>query len=138
MLEQKAIQAKINLITVPIDLTDEQTISQAVEFVKKDLPADIKLWSLINTPSEHNEYDDNHLDTFKSVMELNYLSEIRCTHAFIPLIKKSKGGRIAITKSISEELILRWGNTQVPKTALNTFLEQLAYVYPFICFEQYN
>lgn len=56
--------------------------------------------------------------------------------AFIPLLKKSKGGRIAITKSISEELILRWGNTQIHKTALNSYLEQLEYVSYFSHFLQ--
>jgi NAD(P)-dependent dehydrogenase (short-subunit alcohol dehydrogenase family) len=104
------------------------------------MPIDTKLWGLINTPHEHTKYDLNELEEFKFAMESSYLSEIRCIHvsskfkypyyptlqAFIPLVKMSRGGRIAITKNILEELILKRKNIQVYKTALSSYLEQLS------------
>lgn len=72
---------------------------------------------------------------------LLYLARIRCIHvntsifkytkhftfqAFIPLIKKSRGGRIGI--SLSDELILKWNSAKAHKAALYSYLEHLAYV----------
>lgn len=73
-METLAQQNETRLIPVPLDMKDEQTITQAVEFVRKDLPANIKLWALINTPNEHKNHDPQQSEEFQPVA----MEEINC------------------------------------------------------------
>lgn len=80
MIEKEAEKLNIDITTIHFDI---EVLSDALEFVKRDLPTDTKLWALINTPNEYNSNYSHQLEEFKSAMELNYLSEIRCTHASV-------------------------------------------------------
>ncbi|KAI6186332.1 Short-chain dehydrogenase/reductase family 9C member 7 [Aphelenchoides besseyi] len=129
-LEEAARYAKGRLVAVQFDITSTESVESAVEFVRNDLPPKTKLWALLNTneqPHVESPEDRQSNDEFKLLMELNYCGGVRCTHAFLPLIKSSRG-RIGIIQQISGNLLMPWGSTfaGAHKMALGTYIEFIA------------
>ncbi|XP_056421341.1 D-beta-hydroxybutyrate dehydrogenase, mitochondrial-like [Hyla sarda] len=77
-----------------LNVCSEEEITQAVEFVKKNLEDPNKgLWGLVNNAgiSTFGEVEFTSLDTYKEIAEVNLWGTIRVTKAFLPLIRQGKG-----------------------------------------------
>ncbi|XP_069831178.1 D-beta-hydroxybutyrate dehydrogenase, mitochondrial-like isoform X2 [Dendropsophus ebraccatus] len=77
-----------------LNVCSEEDVTQAVEFVKKNLEDPEKgLWGLVNNAgmSTFGEVEFTSIDTYKQIAEVNLWGTIRVTKAFLPLIRQSKG-----------------------------------------------
>ncbi|KAE9550958.1 hypothetical protein FO519_005819 [Halicephalobus sp. NKZ332] len=99
-LEKEAKGSPGRLITVPLDITKDDSVKAAAETVKKLLPADEQLWGLVNNAGIFNCYGPDawtSIQDYKDAFEINTLGHIRCVHAFLPMLKKSKGRIVTVT-----------------------------------------
>ncbi|ELT96200.1 hypothetical protein CAPTEDRAFT_5213 [Capitella teleta] len=94
----------INLKPVRIDVSNKKSITEAVQWVKGQLPEGKGLWGLVNNagiPGSHiGPMDWLTLDDHREVFDVNYFGLVAVTEAFLPLLKKEKGSRIVNTASI--------------------------------------
>ncbi|KAI6177562.1 hypothetical protein M3Y97_00920900 [Aphelenchoides bicaudatus] len=108
-LEKEAKRQKLNakFHAIKLDVTKDESVKQAVDYVKEALKGK-GLHALVNNAgiAGQNGWDDwMTLDSYRICWEVNTLGLIRMTHAFKPLIKKSKG-RIVNTASICGRISL--------------------------------
>uniref|UniRef100_A0AC34QU15 Uncharacterized protein n=1 Tax=Panagrolaimus sp. JU765 TaxID=591449 RepID=A0AC34QU15_9BILA len=99
--ETKNLPGKV--VTLPLDITKDESVKDAAEKVKKLLGKDDQLWALVNNAGVFNCYGPDawtSIQDYKDAFEINTLGHIRCVHAFLPLLKKSKG-RIISTTSVA-------------------------------------
>ncbi|KFM74352.1 D-beta-hydroxybutyrate dehydrogenase, mitochondrial, partial [Stegodyphus mimosarum] len=85
---------------VPLDITDERSVSQAIEDVQRHLQEKGKeLWALINNAGVcvYGEFEWQTWNQCQKQVEVNFLGTMRLTKAFLPLLRKSKGRVITIT-----------------------------------------
>jgi NAD(P)-dependent dehydrogenase (short-subunit alcohol dehydrogenase family) len=77
-----------NLISVKLDVTNQQEIDYVVERIEKENPDG--LFCLINNAGiiHHGPIDWTSIDTFRYIMEVNYFSVITVTKSCLPLLKK--------------------------------------------------
>jgi len=99
------LDAKLHAI--PIDVTNDESVNKAVEYVKSVLK-NKGLHGLVNNAgiAGQNGWDDwMTTKSYQICWEVNTLGLIRMTHALKPLIKKAKG-RIVNTASICGRISL--------------------------------
>ncbi|XP_066995756.2 D-beta-hydroxybutyrate dehydrogenase, mitochondrial [Anabrus simplex] len=90
-----------NIHVVQLDVSSDEEIRIAVEYVKKHLPSN-GLWGVVNNAGiftfGHVEWCS--IDTAKSVMNVNVWGTLRIIKAFLPLVRQTKG-RIVNVGSVS-------------------------------------
>ena len=78
-----------------IDVTSDDSVKQAVETLSGKISAlDVLVNNAGIMAAGFTPALEETLDTFKATYEVNVYGLVRATNAFIPLIKKSKSGRI--------------------------------------------
>lgn len=86
---------KGQLYTLQLDVTSQASVDSAKSFVTKILKEqNSKLWGLVNNAgifSIHGPDDWCSVDEYASSLNVNTLGAVRMCHAFVPLIKKSRG-----------------------------------------------
>ncbi|KAI3421217.1 Protein CBR-dhs-20 [Globodera pallida] len=89
------------LKSVPLDITNDKSVKEASEFVRKDLSSgNNELWGLVNNAGIFSCYGPDawtSIEDYKLSMEVNCWGTIRCCQAFLPLIKRSKGRFVSIS-----------------------------------------
>ncbi|GAB6033693.1 hypothetical protein CHUAL_000011 [Chamberlinius hualienensis] len=85
-------KASSRLKTVEIDITNQDSVDRAKEFIENDLSGK-ELWGLVNNAGilGNINFQLATVDDYKKVMDVNFFGSIRVTEAFLPLIKRSKG-----------------------------------------------
>ncbi|GAB6023067.1 hypothetical protein CHUAL_007158 [Chamberlinius hualienensis] len=122
------LQAKTSsrLKTVILDITDQNSVDKAKQFIESDLPPGINLWGLINNAGIIGNLifglSDN--KDFRKTMEVNFFGSIRVTEAFVSLIKKSKG-RIINVSSIAGRMSIGVEAYTSSKHALTVYTDGL-------------
>jgi len=99
-LEKDAKGYPGRLVSVPLDITKDDSVKAAAETVKKLLPSDETLWAIVNNAGVFNCYGPDawtSIKDYQDAFEINTLGHIRCVHAFLPMLKKSKGRIITVT-----------------------------------------
>jgi len=99
--KQNLLSEKLpNLIPFDLDITNQDSINNAVKLTKKYCK-EYPLWALINNAGigSLGLIDLVPVDTFRTVLEVNFFGHVSITQQLIPLLKKSKG-RIINTASI--------------------------------------
>lgn len=94
-------QTSSRLRVVQVNVTDQSSIRNAVESVKRILPKSTGLWGLVNNagiqvlhaPLEFQSYEAIH-----KCISVNLFGAIEVTKAFLPLVRKAKG-RVVYTSS---------------------------------------
>lgn len=89
-----------------MNVTRDEDVAHALDFVTTHLPKDEGLWGLVNNagvlgplcPVEWNTLDD-----FETVYAVNAMGTIRVTMAFLALVKKAKG-RIVNASSVAARI----------------------------------
>lgn len=129
-IEEESKGLKGRIIGVPLNIVDDESVRKAAEFVEKNLPAGTKLWALLNNAGVFNTYGPAEwctIDEYKAGMELNFYGAVRCTHAFLPLIKQSKG-RVGSTTSVSGRLGTPGATPySSAKFALSSYMEAISF-----------
>lgn len=84
-----------------IDVTDQESINKAKDFIEKDLPSGQGLWGLVNNAGIFGNmcFDFSTIEEYQQLMDVNFYGPIRVTQTFLPLIKKARG-RITTTISV--------------------------------------
>ncbi|KAF1751292.1 hypothetical protein GCK72_017846 [Caenorhabditis remanei] len=87
--------AKGHLYTIQLDVTNQASVDAAKQFVVKVLDEQkAKLWGLVNNAgifSIHGPDDWCSVDEYSTSLNVNTLGAVRMCHAFVPLVKKSRG-----------------------------------------------
>lgn len=113
-----------------LDVTKEESIHEAAEYVKNELE---NLDILINNAAVHYDSDqqasDANLNIVEEALDTNLLGPWRVCKAFVPIMKKNKYGRIVNVSSQSGSIQSMGASTPaygVSKAALNAFTVKLA------------
>uniref|UniRef100_A0A915Q3J7 Uncharacterized protein n=1 Tax=Setaria digitata TaxID=48799 RepID=A0A915Q3J7_9BILA len=116
------------LIPVNIDVTNEESVKNAASFVKRSLETGIKLWALVNNAGSMGVYGYDQwctVDEYAKDLDVNTLGVIRVTHAFIPLLKESRGRVITITSVCGRLALSGIGPYTVSKFATEAYINIL-------------
>jgi NAD(P)-dependent dehydrogenase (short-subunit alcohol dehydrogenase family) len=123
-------QGGLKVIPVQFDVTDQQSIDAAKLMVEERFG---RLDVLVNNAAilydEWQRAENANLETVREAFETNTLGAWRMCHAFIPLLRKSRHGRIVNVSSESGSLTVMGGGTpaySVSKAALNALTRMLA------------
>jgi len=83
---------------VQLDVTNDQQIKDALEYVKKNLPK-LGLWAVVNNAGLNflGELELTTMEQYKRVIDINLTGVIRITKTFLPLVIQSKGRVINVT-----------------------------------------
>ncbi|KAH7715689.1 DHS-16 protein [Aphelenchoides avenae] len=100
-LTAKAKRLSGTLHVLPLDVRDEDSVRAAAKYVQEHLTGGQYLWAVVNNagvlpmcPDAWSDMSDIH-----QAMNVNCYGMIRVTHAFLPMLKKSKG-RVVSASSI--------------------------------------
>jgi len=88
------------LWTVRLDVTDQSSVDNALDFVKQELGPGKGLWALVNNAGAlgvGGPDDWMTVDDYQRALDVNFLGVVRMTHAFKPLLKKERGRLVIIT-----------------------------------------
>ena len=79
------------------DMSEETSTNKFIKQVESDGPTDILINNVGASPSRNFLYMSD--DDWRSLHELNLLSAVRCTRAFLPHMRKQKWGRVIMISS---------------------------------------
>ncbi|GFR15099.1 d-beta-hydroxybutyrate dehydrogenase, mitochondrial [Trichonephila clavata] len=81
-----------NLKIIPLDVTKENDVEKAVEFVKNSLGM-YDLWAIVNNAGIQKGFtvEFTRFADFRDCMEVNAFGHLRMIHGFLPLLRQSKG-----------------------------------------------
>ncbi|KHN81636.1 17-beta-hydroxysteroid dehydrogenase type 6 [Toxocara canis] len=101
-LYEDAKQLPGDLDIVHLDVSSDQSVQKACEYVKSKLTDGKQLWAVVNNAGifVYGPEDWCNIDDYKLAINVNALGVIRVTHAFKRLLKQSKG-RIVTTASVA-------------------------------------
>ncbi|KAM3717670.1 3beta-hydroxysteroid dehydrogenase [Dirofilaria immitis] len=127
-IEEIAKNTVGKLIPIPIDVTDEKSVRNAVRLVQDNLESKLKLWALVNNAGILGiyGYDDwCTVEEYSKDLDVNTLGVIRVTHAFMPLLKQSRGRVITITSICGRLPLPGIGPYTVSKFATEAYINIL-------------
>ncbi|KAF8783425.1 D-beta-hydroxybutyrate dehydrogenase like protein [Argiope bruennichi] len=128
-LELKSICSK-RLHIVPMDITNDEQVRKAVEYVEANLPPRERgLYCLVNNAGIL-AYTDFELMTFRmceEIINVNLTGTIRVTKHFLPLICRSPGRIVTITSIHARSLYPRTSLYTATKYAQEGFFSSLRY-----------
>ncbi|GAB6021618.1 hypothetical protein CHUAL_004203 [Chamberlinius hualienensis] len=121
---QNATSSKLK--TVIIDITNDESVNEAKNFVEADLPEGTNLWGLVNNAGiiGCTFFPYCNLNDFRDPMDVNFFGTIRVIEAFLPLIKRSKG-RIINVCSVAGRVALCFDSYSCSKHALVVYTDGL-------------
>uniref|UniRef100_A0A7E5A0S6 17-beta-hydroxysteroid dehydrogenase type 6 n=1 Tax=Panagrellus redivivus TaxID=6233 RepID=A0A7E5A0S6_PANRE len=104
--ESKDLPGKV--LPIPLDITSDESVKNAANLVKSKLRPGQTLWALVNNAGHFTSYGPDAwtpIDKYKFSLDVNAFGHVRCVHAFLPLLKQSKG-RIVTASSIAGRVAL--------------------------------
>lgn len=88
-----------SIITLPLDVTREDSLHEAVNIVRRHLPAgEDGLWSVINTAGVclKGRLESQDSCQWDTVLKVNVVGTLRTARAFLPLLRTAKGRFLTI------------------------------------------
>ncbi|WKY13123.1 hypothetical protein Q1695_004161 [Nippostrongylus brasiliensis] len=88
------------LHTVSLDVTSDESVKNAKEYVENNLKHGLQLWGIVNNAGVFSCYgpdDWTSVSDYQKAAEVNTFGVIRVTQAFKRLIKKSNGRIVAVS-----------------------------------------
>ena len=125
-LQELTDKEKLPITIIPMDVTDEQSVQDAIAFV---MEKEGKIDVLVNNAgvASWGAVEELPLDAFRTDMETNYFGAIRCIKAVIPAMRQRKAGCIINVTSIAGKLYSNFHATYcASKAAMEAFSESLA------------
>ncbi|KAK0426428.1 hypothetical protein QR680_009704 [Steinernema hermaphroditum] len=98
--ESLRAESKGKVVTLPLNVTDDDSVKQAAETVEKSLKTGVDFWALVNNAGVFTCYGPDDwctIEDYKYSYDVNTLGIVRTTHAFKPLLKRSRGRIITVT-----------------------------------------
>jgi NAD(P)-dependent dehydrogenase (short-subunit alcohol dehydrogenase family) len=91
-----------NVVTFLLDVTDEQSISNAVQLVKEQLKGEA-LWGVVNNAGIFAGFfiELTKVSAFKKVFDVNTFGMFRVTQAFAPLLRRGEQSRLVNITSVA-------------------------------------
>ncbi|GGU16109.1 short-chain dehydrogenase [Lentzea flava] len=89
----------VNVIVVPLDVTSEESVSDAVRLVRKHTDRLDVLVNNAGAPGKIVPPADATADELRSVYETNVYGPVRVTHAFLPLLLAADHPRVVMVSS---------------------------------------
>ncbi len=131
-LQQLADKEKLPIMVLPMDVTDEQSVQDAIDFV---MAREGHIDVLVNNAgiASWGAVEELPMDAFRADMETNYFGAIRCIKTVLPSMRERKAGCIINVTSVAGKLYSNFHSTYcTSKAALEAFSESLAQeVIPF-------
>nr|XP_037286420.1 LOW QUALITY PROTEIN: short-chain dehydrogenase/reductase family 9C member 7-like [Rhipicephalus microplus] len=95
-------------VIAPMDVTSDRQVQDAVQQVKKILASE-DLWALVANAGViwATELEWGSLEPMRRMLEVNAVGVARTVRAFLPMVRRAKGGRVVITTSL-------WGYFSIP------------------------
>uniref|UniRef100_A0A915ENR4 Uncharacterized protein n=1 Tax=Ditylenchus dipsaci TaxID=166011 RepID=A0A915ENR4_9BILA len=94
-LAEETQNSKHPAVVLSLDVAKDDSVNQAAKLVKEHLAkVDHELFAVVNNAgifSIHGPDAWTSIEHYQRSIEVNLYGVIRCTHAFMPLLKKSKG-----------------------------------------------
>ncbi|XP_043926581.1 D-beta-hydroxybutyrate dehydrogenase, mitochondrial-like [Protopterus annectens] len=111
-----------------LDVTSDEQVSQALQFVRKNLEdPDKDLWCIVNNAGiiTYGEVEFTSLRKYKEVAEVNLWGTVRVTKAFLPLIRRSKGRIVNIASMAGRFSLYLWSAYAMSKFGVVAFSDAL-------------
>ncbi|KHN76528.1 Short-chain dehydrogenase/reductase family 9C member 7 [Toxocara canis] len=115
-----------SLCAVLIDITKDDSVKQAAEFVKQQMKPGIKLWAIVNNAGVFTTYGPDDwccVQDYKFSFDVNTLGHIRVSQAFKPLLKQSKGRIVTVTSIAGRVAIPYAGPYSAAKFATEAYMD---------------
>ncbi|BFZ03133.1 hypothetical protein BsWGS_06172 [Bradybaena similaris] len=111
---------------VCIDVTDDFQVSQAVNFVKKNI-GDNQLWAVVNNAgvAVFCEIEWCSVQEFQKIMDVNVFGIVRVTKAFLPLLRQSEGRVINVASLAGRFTLPAFAAYSMSKKACIAFSDAL-------------
>ncbi|XP_066995763.2 D-beta-hydroxybutyrate dehydrogenase, mitochondrial [Anabrus simplex] len=96
-----------NFHVIQLDVTSEEDVAKAVQYVGKNLPPG-GLWGIVNNAgwSTFGHVEWVPISIYKKIMEVNVWGMIRVTQAFLPYIRKTKGRIVNVASGLGRQCAL--------------------------------
>jgi NAD(P)-dependent dehydrogenase (short-subunit alcohol dehydrogenase family) len=125
-LQQLADKEKLSITVLPMDVTDEKSVNDAISFV---MEKEGHIDALVNNAgvATWGAVEEMPLEYYRNDMETNYFGAIRCIKAVLPSMRKRKAGCIINVTSVAGKIYGNFQSTYCSsKAALEAFSESLA------------
>ncbi|KHN76504.1 Retinol dehydrogenase 7 [Toxocara canis] len=119
-----------SLRAVIVDVTKDDSVRRAVEFVEQNMISGIKLWAVVNNAGVFTTYGPDDwctVEDYKFSLDVNTLGIIRVSQAFKPLIKHSKGRIVSVTSVAGRVSLPYAGPYSVAKFATEAYMDCIRY-----------
>lgn len=114
---------------VQCNVTDDASVKTALDEIGQAIgegPLDLLVNNAATTGSAGGGVENVDIDRFKRLFEVNFWGQLRVTQAAMPLIRRSKRGRIINVGSVSQYLTIPMGcSYPVTKAALKRLTQAL-------------
>ncbi|XP_061164013.1 retinol dehydrogenase 7-like [Saccostrea echinata] len=113
------------LRVLQLDVTDQNSIHNAVEFVKHHLPKSSGLWGLVSNAGLqvlHAPLEFHSPEAVEKCLSVNLFGSINMTRSFLPLLRKEKGRLVYVTS----ECVFREQACRAPYVISKVGVESLA------------
>ncbi|XP_038645693.1 retinol dehydrogenase 7-like isoform X2 [Scyliorhinus canicula] len=120
------VDCSSKLKTVRLNVTSQDNIQKAVEFVQTEVGGQ-GLWGLVNNAGRANPIGPTEwltVEDFTSVLDVNLVGLINVTLHFLPLVKKAKG-RIVNVSSVMGRISFAGGGYCLSKCGVESFSDSL-------------
>ncbi|CAK8674455.1 unnamed protein product [Clavelina lepadiformis] len=111
------------------DVTKQDTIDNAVNFVRRDLNGE-PLWAIVNNagvPAALVPFDWTQVEEYQTVLDINFMGVVRTTLALLPFLKKGLEGRIVNVSSMNGRLNIMSNPYGISKCALEALSNGLSF-----------
>ncbi|XP_072178602.1 D-beta-hydroxybutyrate dehydrogenase, mitochondrial-like [Diadema setosum] len=118
------------LHVIPMDVTKDSDVQEAVEYVKKNLPDPKKgLWGVANNAgiSCFGQAEWCSVDMFKRIADVNLWGTVRVTNAFTPLVRLAKGRIVNISSVLARQGTAGFAHYSISKHGVEAFTQCLRY-----------
>ncbi|CAC5394299.1 RDH16 [Mytilus coruscus] len=107
---QKNLKARCSsrLVTLNLDVTDEKSIGEAVQFVRSKLEKGQELWGVVNNAGLQvisAPLELHSKSAIEKTLQVNLLGVMYVTKAFLPLLRQSKGRIVSVS---SDAALIAW------------------------------
>ena len=96
-LSESLVEGRGSIVGFKADMSDATSTGSFIESVLEDGPVDILINNVGASPSRNFLYMTD--EDWQDLHELNLLSAVRCTRAFLPNMRKQKWGRVIMVSS---------------------------------------
>lgn len=111
---------------VPIDVTDDFQVEQAVKYVKDNI-GDNELWAVVNNAgvAVFCEIEWCSVQEFQKIMDVNVFGIVRVTKGFLPLLRQSEGRVINVASLAGRFTLPAFAAYSMSKKACIAFSDAL-------------